>query len=253
MIFLNVSIIIILIIIILFIIYYFNTVGNILYDKLLDTNNKTTTLNDATIKYSDNRLSLSNITSNFAISVWFYIDQFNSTNDDKVILYTADSNNKYANDYDLKISMDAYKNNLKINLRQLSSESTPTDNVIQEYHVKNIHIQKWNCLTISVDSHIMDVYMNGKLVNSFLINTMFTPNSSEPSIYLGYSNNQDGYTAIHGYITRVRYYTTYLSSQDAYNIYKEGISQSILNKISNNYNIKVSLMENGIDKAGFTI
>lgn len=254
---LNISIIIILIIIVLFVIFYFNTKGNIIYDKLLDTtaNNNDDQLQ---IKYSDNKASLANPTDNFTLSLWFYIDNWEVGESNKNILYM--SNNSFTNPYsenadnknkpDLGIYMDKYKNELTIRLKQNTQSSSSSDAEEKFYNIKNIHIQRWNCLTISVDSHVLDAYMNGKLVNSFIIDSYFYKHHNEPSIFLGPIN---GITSINGYITRIRYYTNYISSQEAYNIYKEGISQSIMAKMSNSYSLDVRLMENGSRKAGFRI
>ena len=87
---LNISIIIILIIIVLFVIFYFNTKGNIIYDKLLDT---TTNNNDEQlqIKYSENKASLANPTNNFTLSLWFYIDNWDVGPSYKNILYMSDT------------------------------------------------------------------------------------------------------------------------------------------------------------------
>ena len=262
---LNISIIIILIIIVLFVIFYFNTKGNIIYDKLLDTtaNNNDDQLQ---IKYSDNKASLANPTDNFTLSLWFYIDNWEVGESNKNILYMSNNsiNNPYSestgnggnggngNKPDLGIYMDKYKNELTISLKQKtqSSDSNSDSSEEKTYKIKNIHIQRWNCLTISVDSHVLDAYMNGKLVNSFIIDSYFYKHHNEPSIFLGPIN---GITSINGYITRIRYYTNYISSQEAYNIYKEGISQSIMAKMSNSYSLDVRLMENGSRKAGFRI
>lgn len=254
---LNISIIIILIIIVLFVIFYFNTKGNIIYDKLLDT---TTNNNDEQlqIKYSENKASLANPTNNFTLSLWFYIDNWDVGTSNKNILYMSNTpvSDPYSsttttggNEPDLGIYMDKYKNELSIRLKQ-KDEDEGIASEFKTYKIKNIHIQRWNCLTISVDSHVLDAYVNGKLVNSFIIDSYFHKDHNEPSIYLGPINN---ITSITGYITRIRYYTNYISSQEAYNIYKEGISQSIMAKMSNSYSLDVRLMENGSRKAGFRI
>lgn len=252
---LNISIIIILIIIVLFVIFYFNTKGNVIYDKLLDT---TADNNDEQlqIKYSENKSSLANPTNNFTLSLWFYIDNWEVGESNKNILYM--SNTPLIDPYsatatitqtkpDLGIYMDKYKNELSISLKQ-KDQGDNTE--IKTYKIKNIHIQRWNCLTISVDSHVLDAYMNGKLVNSFIIDSYFYKDHDEPTIYLGPIKD---ITSITGYITRIRYYTNYISSQEAYNIYKESISQSIMAKMSNSYSLDVRLMENGSKKAGFRI
>lgn len=255
---LNISIIIILIIIVLFVIFYFNTKGNIIYDKLLDT---TTNNNDEQlqIKYSENKASLANPTDNFTLSLWFYIDNWDVGPSYKNILYMSDTPvsdphiDTTSEKPDLGIYMDKYKNELSIRLKQKDEDENVNVNnssKFKTYTIKNIHIQRWNCLTISVDSHVLDAYVNGKLVNSFIIDSYFHKDHYNPSIYLGPIGNT---TSITGYITRIRYYTNYISSQEAYNIYKEGISQSIMAKMSNSYSLDVRLMENGSRKAGFRI
>ena len=257
---LNISIILILIIIVLFIVFYFNSQSNIIYDKLFHTNEPTNSANDYTIYYNDNKEILSNPTSNFSLSLWFFVTEWNTSNN-KSILYISENKEisllgkTSSTDPDLWIYMDKFKNILKINIKQTNSSTTLTadDGEINDYEIKNINLQKWNCLTISIDSHVMDVYINGKLRNSFVINNMFKRIHQEPDIYLGYPNDEVNHTSIDGYITRIRYYNKSISSQDAYNIYKEGINQSFLNKLTNNYNLKMSLIENGIEKAGILI
>ena len=252
---LNISIIIILIIIVLFVIFYFNTKGNIIYDKLLDTTVNNTE-DQLQIKYSDNKASLANPTNNFTLSLWFYIENWDVGTSNKNILYMSDniivdpyseSSPSSPSKPDIGIYMDKYKNKLYISLKQKVESGSVQQ---KKYEIKNIHIQRWNCLTISVDSHVLDAYMNGKLINSFIIDSYFHKEYTNPDIFLGPINN---ISSIQGYITRMRYYTNYISSQEAYNIYKEGISQSILTKMSNSYSLDVRLMENGSRKAGFRI
>ena len=260
---LNVTIIIILIIIVFFIIFYFNSQSNIIYDKLLNTNLTTNSNKEHTISYKDNKSSLYNSSNNFSLSVWFNIQEWDNNSKYKSILYISDTDNITRNgdsdtDPDLWIFMDKHHNDLFINLRQPQQQSgqqsrQQSTSKIVKYEVKNINLQKWNCLTISIDSNVLDVYINGKLRNSFVIDTMFERKYTTPDIYLGYYSNDNNHESISGYISRIRYYNTSISNKDAYNIYIEGINQSLLNKLSNNYSLKVALMENDIQKAGLTI
>ena len=41
------------------------------------------------------------------------------------------------------------------------------------YVVKNVPIQKWNCLILSVDTKTFDVYLDGKLRNSFILHGIY--------------------------------------------------------------------------------
>ena len=59
-------------------------------------------------------------------------------------------------------------------------------NVYTRYVIKNIAIQKWNCLTLSVDNKTLDVYLDGKLRNSFILPGIYkgdVPSGKEKNIF----------------------------------------------------------------------
>ena len=124
-----------------------------------------------------------NFTSNFMISVWFYIDNRGSSiGAEKNILFfgsspqdttpatfkttsmpgisnvqcitrdetTSVDNKKFS------ISLDKFDNNLFIDVKTFKNEDCDQESYTR-YKVENIPIQKWNCLTISVDTLLMDV------------------------------------------------------------------------------------------------
>ena len=222
-----------------------------------------------------------NGTTNFMLSVWFYIDDWeNSISKEKNILFMANdggaetvfsstdqigisqkvckssSTSSYKN---LSIALDDYNNNLLIDIEtmpQSSYDATDASYCYTRYLIKNISVQKWNCLTISIDTKILDVYLDGKLRNSFILPNIYSSNnntisSSKKKMYLGYIGNKS--IGFEGYITRVRFEPNSINPQEAYNIYKEGINSSLANTLYNNYSMKVSFLEYNKEKGSFTI
>ena len=260
---------------------------NIIYDIMCDASTQASSdsLAETGSLFETNANVISNFqdngTTNFMLSVWFYIDDWeNSISKEKNILFMANnggaetvftstdqigisqklckssSTSVYKN---LNIALDDYNNNLLIDIEtmpQSSSDATDASYCYTRYLIKNISVQKWNCLTISVDTKILDVYLDGKLRNSFILPNIYNSNnttlsSSTKKIYLGYIGSKS--IGFEGYITRVRFEPNSINPQEAYNIYKEGINSSLANSLYDKYSMKVSFLEYNKEKGSFTI
>ena len=221
--------------------------------------------------------------SNFMLSVWFYIDNWNNNiSNEKNILFLANNKNSttptgltpisgisskinpitqvatsdnFALNKNINIALDKYENNLLIDIECLPDNISDSGRTYYtRYKIPNVAIQKWNNLTISVDTRTLDVYLDGKLRNSFILHGLyksFYDTDIKKNIYLGHvSTNNIGFE---GFITRVRYIGDSINPQDAYNIYKEGINASLVNSLFNKYSLKVSFLEYNNEKASFKI
>ena len=288
----NIANIIIIIILILIIIWLLNKVffrTNIVYDKMLNAN-KQGTVNEGSgsiFTTSTNSINNSNLndenTSNFMLSVWFYIDNWGtSMGEEKNILFMAKNSDvknidgltsmngltkstkcnlnttdiSYRN---LNISLDKYENNLLIDIETIGGEdcknmpsaasSGSTNSVITRHKISNIPLQKWNCLILSVDTKTFDIYLDGKLRNSFILDGTYA-GSNKKNIYLGTLDNIMGFE---GFITRIRYEANPINPEQAYKIYREGINASLAKSLFNQYSLKVSFLEFNKEKGSFTI
>ena len=277
----NILAIFIIILLLLVIIWSFNNIifkTNIIYDEMCDANilaNKNKVKNKIPGKEIN-----SNNTSNFMLSVWFYIDNWgNQIGNEKNILFFAPDPNvitvselqenlsglsstvtkdnitggQYKN---LNICLDKFENNLFIDIETYSNTGLLTDNTstFTRYKISNISIQKWNCLTLCVDSRTMDVYLDGKLVNSFILHGLYKnmyDNNVEKNIYLGHITKQT--SGFEGKITRIRYQPDALNPEQVYSIYKDGINSSLAKSLFSRYNLKVSFSEYDEDKYQFRI
>ena len=265
----NILAIFVIIILVLVIIWALNNLifkTNIIYDIMCDAKKQATANSSNVIKNEDIN---ENNTSNFMLSVWFYIDNWgNEIGNEKNILYLATnpdaktvedlqgnlsglSTKVQKNDINselyknLNICLDKFENNLFIDIETYPDNSTISDNTstFTRYKISNISVQKWNCLTLCIDTRTMDVYLDGKLLNSFILHGLYKnvyENYGEKNMYLG---NVSKTTGFEGFITRVRYDPYALNPEEVYKIYKEGINQSLAKSIFNKYRLKVSFLE----------
>jgi hypothetical protein len=267
---------------------------NIIYDKMCEASAESTET-DA-VSSSKNIIAAKDLpettSSNFTLSVWFYIDNWgNDIGNEKNILFMATNHTaRTFQDFieattsfsgistykstgppasptiykNINIALDKYENNLFIDIecfpdRQSAANSTPNQTIYARYKIPNVSVQKWNNLTISVDGRTLDVYLDGKLRNSFILHGLyknFYSNNAKKNIYLGTlpgGTTSNGNRGFEGFITRVRFEGDSCNPQDAYNIYKEGIDASLANSIFNKYSLKVSFLEYNKEKGSFKI
>ncbi len=287
----NILLIIILLLVVIFFLSKMFLVTNIIYDKMC---NAATTPDGDSLQQNTsgvfgsstnvifNNDFLENSTSNFMLSVWFYIDNWgNKISQEKNILFMSDKNDAITVPdlqqtlqgvsssvtmsstpggalKNVNICLDKYENNLFIDIESyLSSTSAIVDGSSNytRYIVKNIPVQKWNCLTLSVDTRTLDVYLDGKLRNSFILNGVYKnelDSNGKKNIYLGNIDN-DKSVGFEGFITRVRYEPNSINPEQAYKIYREGINQSLAQSMFNKYRLKVSFLEYNKERGSFTI
>jgi len=255
---------------------------NIIYDKMCVASTLATGTTSAATLSTTNIIVADDIpettSSNFTLSVWFYIDNWgNNIGNEKNILYLAidaASTTLPALKTNLSgiskkvpitptpvtpihkninIALDEYENNLFIDIEcfGLSNET-----IFTRYKIPNIPVQKWNNLTISVDFRTLDVYLDVKLRNSFILHGLYqnyyrNSPAVKKNMYLGnISTTNPGFE---GFITRIRYEGDSCNPQDAYNIYKEGINASLASSLFNKYSLKVSFLEYNKEQGSFQI
>jgi len=289
----NIIIVIILIVVVIWGLrnLFFKT--NIIYDIMCDAKEAVTLQNTVSSMFISNKNIIvakdipENNSSNFTLSVWFYIDNWgNNISNEKNILYMAVDPNaptlpelmsmlsgistKVQKDIsasqikpkNINIALDKYENNLIIDIETYldnnaggaSNSALVNRRNYTRYKISNIPVQKWNNVTLSVDTRTLDVYLDGKLRNSFIMHGLYKnyyDAANVKNIYLG--NITPTNSGFEGFITRVRYIGNSINPQEAYNIYKEGINASLVNSLFNKYSLKVSFLEYKTEKASFQI
>jgi len=125
------------------------------------------------------------------------------------------------------------------------SNSTPVSTSSTTMTVNNIPIQKWVNFTMSVYGKSLDVYIDGKLTSTQLLQGIASVNSSN-SVFIA----SDGGFA--GWTSKFSYYPNALNPQDVWNIYQAGYGASWFSNLFGKYNVKVSVLDNGMENSSLT-
>ena len=216
--------------------------------------------NSTTIKSSSLATNGSNIpSSNFAYSIWFYVNDFNYRyGEPKVIFGRMGSQSSSENgslpglaglDPCPAVVLGSVENNLDISLGCFPGiNQLPTTpggkTVVHTCSVANVPVQKWVNLTISVYGRSLDVYIDGKLVKTCLLPGVANI-SNTSDIYITPQGGFDGWTS------RFQYYPNSLNPQEVYNIYTKGYGGG--STFLQSYQVQVSLVENGTTQSSITI
>jgi hypothetical protein len=201
--------------------------------------NKLTGLNDAkkVTKIDAGSLAQNNA-SNYAYSVWLYIDDWSYRyGEPKIVLGRLDGDLNPSP----SIVLGAIENNLKIETTvypssQSSESSTHTCNV------DNIPVQKWVNVIASLYGRSMDVYIDGKLVRTCVLPGVAKVANNAPL----YVTPLGGFS---GYTSNIKYFANPLNPQEAYNIYRQGYGGSI----DFPYQVKIEYLKDGQEQGSFTI
>lgn len=187
----------------------------------------------------------SSIGSNFMFTIWFFIDDFTANINYSKYIATLMGYNNSSNYPTLITFLTPYNNNLGIAIR---TQTGSGDDALNLYFIENIPLQRWNCLIISVVDRTMDVYLDGKLVNSFILAGFYVP-KPETRLFIGNNDNR----FFNGFITRARYANGGVNPRQAFSIYREGINTSFAGNFLNRFRIKVGLYEYNDRVGGFSI
>lgn len=212
-------------------------------------NNKNTGIEDAKVSQivsASNLSSDSDNTANFTYSIWLYISDWNyKYGEPKIVLGRMDT----VTQPQFGIVLGAMQNDLNINVETYPSNAQNQTNSSTNTHtcnIQNIPLQKWVHCLVSVYGKSMDVYIDGKLVRTCLLNGVAKVN-----------NNTDvtitplgGFS---GFTSNFQFWPNATNPQEAYNIYKKGFGGSALGNLFNKYRIKFVFLVDNQDQGSFEL
>jgi hypothetical protein len=197
--------------------------------------------------------------SNFAYSVWFYVNDWNYRYGEPKVIFgrmgaksasgTGSVPGVSGLDPCPAVVLGAVENNVSVSLGCYpgvdQAPTTPGGNtVVHTCSVANVPIQKWVNLIVSVYGRTMDLYIDGKLVRTCLLPGVASVNNNS-DIYVTPAGGFNGWTS------KLQYYPNSLNPQEAWNIYTRGYSS--WSSMFNAYQVQISLVENGTTQSSVTI
>ena len=197
--------------------------------------------------------------SNYAYSVWFYINDWNYRYGEKKVIFGRMGSTSGTNSGSISgvngidpcpaVVLDGVENNISVSLGCYpganQQPTTPGGNtIVHTCSVANVPIQKWVNLVISIYGRTLDIYIDGKLVRTCLLPGVSSVNN-DANIYVTPAGGFDGWTS------KLQYYPNSLNPQEVWNIYRQGYSNWL--SMLSTYQIQLALVENGQTQSSITI
>ncbi len=162
--------------------------------------------------------------ANSAISIWFYIKTW--VGGARVIeMQNASAASIF------KVQFKASTNTIQIFPRSGAPVSG------EDCEIAEFPLQKWVNLIISFNGSAMDVYVDGKLVKSCVVNNGSKIQETKKIILGDRSKTEDV-----GFITNVKLKAASIAPQEAWDIYSEGFGGSPWSDLLNKYKVKLSFI-----------
>lgn len=207
---------------------------------------------------SASSLETNNGSSNFAYSIWVYVNNWDYRYGETKVIYGRMGGKSSENNGSIEgvsgvdpcplVVLGAVENNVSVSVGCYpGANQTPTtggNTIVHTCELYNIPIQKWVNLVVSVNGRTMDLYMDGKLVRSCYLPGVVAVNNNA-NIYVTPNGGFDGWTS------KFQYYPNALNPQEVWNIYTRGYNTWMSN--FGTYQVQISLVENGTTQKSVTI
>jgi hypothetical protein len=192
--------------------------------------------------------------SNFTYSIWFYIDDWSYKYGKSKVIFgrmrQEMEGNVNTNQPCPSVSLGDTQNNIEVSLTVYPTYDNVSNNsenfIVNTFSIANISIQKWVNLLASVYGRTMDIYIDGKLVRTCLLDGVAKIDTTAP-VYITPYGGFSGWTA------KFQYWSHETDPQTAWNIYNQGYGGSLLGNLFGKYTVKVSLMEGDTEDSSIVI
>lgn len=186
--------------------------------------------------------------ANYSYSFWLYINTWNyGYGSDKVVFrrFKQGDNNL------IEAVLDTTNNDLKIKMAY--SAGNKVNGKTHECSIKNIPLQKWTNIIVTLNNKAIDVYLDGKLVKTCILPGVQTPKPSQNLIVADKSSKTVDGTGFSGFIAKLRFYSRTVNPREAYEIYKEGHGSSWLANLLSQYKLKFAFLKNNKEVKSITL
>jgi hypothetical protein len=190
-------------------------------------------------------------TNDFTYSFWFYVNSWSYNYGKRKIImarYAKEGNNEHPMPM---ISFGASSNDLEITLTGKGAGSAAPSIC----NIKNVPIQKWTHVVVTLMDKTIDVYLDGKLVKTCLMgDTPFVDGVSNSSLYLCPKDlPSDPHGGFSGFLSKFRFYARSVPPREAYELYRQGFSDSWGGSAMSKFNLKFAFLKDDSEVAALQI
>lgn len=189
----------------------------------------------------------SSSTSNFAYSIWFFVDDWNYRYGEPKVIFGRMSGGDGPCPL---VVLGPTQNNLIITIQVYPGSDSVADtndnnSIVHTCNVANVPLQKWVNLIISAYGRSLDVYIDGKLVRTCVLPGV-SKIDGNAAVFVTPKGGFSGWTST------LQYWPDSCDPQKAWDIYRKGYGGSWLGNLGK-YTLKVSVMEGDTEDASFEI
>lgn len=188
---------------------------------------------------------LPNSTSNnCAYSLWFFINDFSvHYGNKKGIMYHSSDGTPTGG---VTVTLGETVNDLEVVVKTINSNNKTCT-------IRNIPIQKWIHLVVSIHGRVIDLYLNGKLVRSCLSDKVPDIGSLSNSHDVIVAPSVGGVSGFNGYHAKFEYYPEAIDPQTVYYLYRSGYGGGSFMDYLNRYQLKLAVLSNEVEQSSFII
>jgi hypothetical protein len=172
---------------------------------------------------------------NYAYSVWIYIDDWSYRYGSEKVIFCRGNTKLMPG-----LVLSPIENNIVIKVAMTNTDEMFTCTV------KDIPIQKWTNIIVTLNNRSLDCYINGKLLKTCVLPSPAFVDDTK-SIYLTPLSGFSGYTS------RFNYWNDTVNPQQAWNIYQGGPGGNILSNFLNQYKFQLTFLKGNSVQASVTI
>ena len=177
-------------------------------------------------------------------SFWAVVDNWEyNYGKDKIIFHTG----KDATTFSPKVLFDKTTNNIKI-ITKTKNNGTPKEN---ECIVEDIPIQNWFNIIISYNNKALDVYMDGKLIKTCLIEGDIEDYQGQNIVLTPDTGSEKG--SFDGFLAKFKKFEKAVTPRLAWSVYKEGYTKGGFLGVLNTFGLKMEVTKAGKTMTGFEI
>lgn len=203
------------------------------------------------MKVSSGKLKKSKLTSDYAWSMWIYVNNWNYRYGEKKVILSRKSPEGVPCP---EIYLAKNKNDLVVNIgEERGQQNAGTyecgDVGTKCCKVNNIPMQKWVHIVVTTNTRSVDIYLDGKLVRTCLLD--HPPKLSSSSDVVLCPGNEDG-GGFSGFVSKLEYYPKTLNPREVYDLYISGNSSAFGN-LANKFGFKFSFLKDNEEIGTFKL
>jgi len=218
--------------------------------------------------------------TDYTYSFWIYINDYNQNyGEKKMILERKSPGGDQGEYYFPQIYLGENQNDIHFKISKSGGTvATPTKDacsgknmdfqnskcVIRHHEivVQNIPLQKWNHVIMTKSGSTIDIYIDGKLVKTSIMDgTAHSPNANASITLTGTIEETTATTpttttktkGFAGYLSKVLYQAGAVNTREAYQMYKEGYGQGGIGSFFNRFKLKFAFMQDNQEKSSFIL